>query len=163
VPAKIQYHNYLIAGKLRLDFGPLHLIRICSGLDYFPPDSEVQLLLVERLDRLAMDHQHAAAMIDAWIEKQTQAPKVADLVNLSTQVGISLEALPAAGCELCNGLPFVIRERGTYSYGERCTCARGQAFRRIEHTYKKSLEDNFHNEQSHTSPGMCKDVGVKSG
>ena len=62
------------------------LIRTCASLDYFPSDLEVRRLLVERLHRLARSHEHAAAMIDAWLETKTAAPKIADLVALANQV-----------------------------------------------------------------------------
>src|SRR5690242_7130247 len=52
------------------------LIRLCSGLDFFPVDAEVRKLLVERLHRLARNHDHAKLMVDRWLETQTAAPKV---------------------------------------------------------------------------------------
>lgn len=109
------------------------LIRLCSGLDFFSADAEVRRLLVERLHRLAKDHQHARAMIDHWLDTQTVAPKVADLVTLASRVRSGSDALPA-GCEICNGEYWVIGERGA----DRCTCPRGQALRQMEQ--RRALE-----------------------
>jgi hypothetical protein len=104
-----------------------YLIRICGGLDFFPSDVEVRRLLVDRLHNLATNHEHAKAMIDRWLETETVAPKVADLVRLATQLR-SGPALPD-GCNLCNGEPYVVvEERGA----ARCTCARGEALRQLD-------------------------------
>jgi hypothetical protein len=100
------------------------LIRLCGGLDFFPADPEVRLLLVERLHRLAKNHDHAKAMIDRWIETQKAAPKVADLVGLSAEVRSDKEPLPT-GCEICNGEPWIATDRGA----KRCSCIRGQTLR----------------------------------
>jgi hypothetical protein len=81
-------------------------IRLCGGLDFFPTDAEIRRLLVDRLHRLAKDHQHAKAMIDRWLETETVAPKVADLVRLAAQVRMA-PPLPD-GCDRCNGEPYVI-------------------------------------------------------
>lgn len=107
------------------------LIRLCSGLDYFPADPEVRLLLIERLHRLAKDHTHAKAMIDRWLENETIAPKVADLVGLAANVGTSSAPGLHNGCELCNGEPFVVNEHGA----SRCTCKRGRALLQMEQNY----------------------------
>ncbi len=105
------------------------LIRLCSNLDYFPADPEVRLLLLERLHRLAGDHQHAKAMIDHWLDTQTAAPKVADLVGLAAQVRTASQGLPA-GCERCHGGdPFV---EGSGGLWVRCGCARGRALRQMD-------------------------------
>lgn len=104
------------------------LIRLCGGMDFFPQDSEVRKLLVERLHRLAKNHEHATSMIEHWLETQTVAPKVADLVNLAaTQRSSQIGTLPA-GCDICNGELWVITDRGA----KRCSCARGQALRAKE-------------------------------
>ena len=102
------------------------LIRLCSGLDYFPADPEVRMLLVERLHRLAKDHQHATRMVDRWLETRITTPKVADLVGLAAEVQTS-HALPE-GCGICHGEPFVFGDRG----GKRCACPRGQALRQMD-------------------------------
>lgn len=104
------------------------LIRLCGGLDFFPADAEVRKLLVERLHRLARNHDHASAMIERWLETQTVAPKVADLVSLAATLRSGeLGTLPA-GCDVCNGELWVITDRGA----KRCSCARGQALRAKE-------------------------------
>jgi hypothetical protein len=103
------------------------LIRLCGNLDYFPVDPQIRLLLVERLHRLAGDHQHAKAMIDRWLDTQTAAPKVADLVSLAAQVRTASQGLPA-GCPVCNGQPWV---EGPDGWG-RCSCGRGQALHQMD-------------------------------
>ena len=102
------------------------LIRSCSGLDYFPADPEVRTLLISRLHCLAKDHQHAAAIVDRWLDTHREAPKVADLAGLAAEIRAS-PGLPA-GCEDCAGAPFVITEAG----GRRCSCLRGQALRQMD-------------------------------
>jgi hypothetical protein len=103
------------------------LIRLCGGLDYFSADPEVRLLLIERLHRLASDHAHARAMVDHWLDTQTVAPKVSDLVSLAAQVRTSSSGLPV-GCDVCHGDVWVIGNRGA----ARCTCPRGQALRQMD-------------------------------
>ncbi len=101
------------------------LIRLCGGLDFFPADAEVRRLLIERLHRLARNHDHARAMIEHWLETQTTSPKVADLVNrAATMRSGQIGSLPA-GCGTCHAELWVITDRGAM----RCTCARGQALR----------------------------------
>ena len=100
------------------------LIRLCGGLDFFPGDAEIRKLLVERLHRVARNHEHAKRMIDHWLETQTAAPKVADLVSLAGAVRSEEKAL-SAGCDICNGEPWIVTERGA----KRCGCARGQELR----------------------------------
>jgi hypothetical protein len=104
------------------------LNRLCCSLDYFPADVGVRKLLVEHLHRLARNHEYATAMIEHWLETQTIAPKVADLVNLTASLlSGQLGALPA-GCHICHGEPWVITDGG----GKRCSCARGKALRAKE-------------------------------
>jgi hypothetical protein len=102
------------------------LIRLCGGLDFFPADPEVRALLIERLHRVAKDHQHAKAMIDHWLDEQRVAPKIADLVALASHVRSASEGLPD-GCSICHGEPWVIGPNGA----ARCSCARGQALRQM--------------------------------
>jgi hypothetical protein len=103
------------------------LIRQCAGLDFFPQDVQVRKLLVERLHRLARNHDHAAAMIDRWLETQTAAPKVADLVSLAGDVRTDAKALPT-GCEVCGEELWVVTDRGA----RRCGCARGLELRAMD-------------------------------
>lgn len=103
------------------------LIRLCSGLDFFPADPEVRRLLIDQLHRLAKDHQHAQAMVYRWLETEKIAPKVADLVGLSNQVRAASQEMPA-GCSNCNGDPWVMGPKGM----RRCDCDRGQALRRMD-------------------------------
>jgi hypothetical protein len=100
------------------------LVRLCGGLDFFPSDAEVRKLLVERLHRLARNHDHAKAMIERWLETQTAAPKVADLVILAGDVRSDSGSIPG-GCDLCNGDYWVVTARGAM----RCGCSRGQALK----------------------------------
>jgi hypothetical protein len=102
------------------------LIRLCCSLDFFPTDPEVRGLLIERLHRLAKDHHHAKDMIDRWLDTQTVAPKVANLVELAGTVRAASQVLPA-GCDVCQGEPWVVNDRGA----ARCVCARGQALREM--------------------------------
>ena len=103
------------------------LIRLCSGLDFFPSDVEVRRLLVERLHRSAKNHDHAKAMIERWLDIQTEAPKAVDLIRLAGEVRIEIANLPK-GCEICCGHPFVVTDRGA----QRCMCARGQALKAMD-------------------------------
>lgn len=111
-----------------------NLIRLCSGLDFFPADVEVRRLLVEALHCLAENHQHAKSMVSRWLETETIAPKVANFVALAAQVRNG-PSLPD-GCGICDGAPFVIRDYefgGTcYSGAARCTCERGEALRQLD-------------------------------
>jgi hypothetical protein len=109
------------------------LIRLCGGLDYFPPDVEVRKMLVERLHRLAKHHDHAKAMIERWIDTQTTAPKVADLVGLANDVRSDAATLPE-GCRTCNSRPWIVTNRGA----GRCACERGRALREMD---RKRAED----------------------
>ena len=109
------------------------LIRLCGGMDFFPPDVEVRQLLIEGLHRLARNHDHAKAMIDRWLETQTVAPKIADLVNLAASVRAEKPTLPP-GCDQCKGEPWVSSDRSGYAVASRCTCARGQALRTLDST-----------------------------
>ncbi|HLI85531.1 MAG TPA: hypothetical protein VKV17_16570 [Bryobacteraceae bacterium] len=102
------------------------LIRLCGNLDYFPADPEVRLVLIERLHYLARDHQHAKAMIDRWLETQTIAPKVANLVSLAAEVRNVDDELPG-GCAVCGGGYWVVVD----GLAKRCTCARGEALRQM--------------------------------
>jgi hypothetical protein len=108
-------------------------------MDFFPKDPDIRTLLVERLHKLAADHQHAKSMIDHWLENQTAAPKVSDLVGLASLVKnkSNTSAYPS-GCERCatpqggGGFghqltwePFVEARNG--SGFVRCSCPRGRA------------------------------------
>jgi hypothetical protein len=106
------------------------LVRLLSGLDFFPADPEVRLLLVERLHRSATDHEHAKDMIDRWLDTNTAAAKVADLVRLAGEMRKG-QVLPA-GCDQCNGEPWVIGPNGA----GRCQCARGQELRRRDRSHE---------------------------
>jgi hypothetical protein len=103
------------------------LVRLCGGLDFFPSDIEVRRLLAERLHRLARNHQHASRMIDTWLERETVAPKIPDLVRLANDVRAESETLPD-GCEVCGGEAWVVDDRGA----RRCNCARGQSLRQAD-------------------------------
>ena len=107
------------------------LIRLCGGLDFFPQDQEVQCLLVERLHRLAKDHEHARRMIDRWLDTHTAAPKPADLLALANELRSTGHALPDP-CEQCRafGGNWRVTDRGA----ERCTCSRGQALAAMAHS-----------------------------
>ncbi len=116
------------------------LIRLCAGLDFFPVDPAIHELLVERLHRLAKDHGHARAMIGCWLDTETVAPKIADLVQLASVVPSpeSPDGLPTA-CDTCkeSGGYYVIVD---YPHGltaaARCTCARGQRLRERDEQHK---------------------------
>ena len=99
------------------------LIRLCGGLNFFPQDPEVQLLLVERLHKVARDHQHAKLMIDRWLDTNTGAPKPADFVTLAAEVGTDDRAGLPDPCDECKG------SGGYWAIGPdgatRCNCARG--------------------------------------
>jgi|SRR5579871_3215993 len=99
------------------------LIRLCGGLDFFPADAEVRRLLIERLHVVSANHDHAKAIINAWLTTETTAPKVADLVNLSKKIREPGKGELPAGCNICRGEYWVITELGAM----RCRCARGQA------------------------------------
>jgi hypothetical protein len=109
------------------------LIRLCGGLDFFPADTEVRKLLVDRLHHFAKNHDHATAMIETWLNRERVAPKIADIVSLAAEVHSNKQALPL-GCDLCRGGGelWVVTESGA----SRCTCARGKALR------AKDLERN---------------------
>lgn len=113
-----------------------NLVRLCSGLDFFPADVVVRRLLVDALHCLADDHHHAKLMIARWLETETIAPKVANFKVLAGQVR-SGPSMPD-GCGICDGAPFVIRDYefgGTgYSAADRCTCPRGEALRQLDRT-----------------------------
>jgi hypothetical protein len=102
------------------------LIRLCSGLDYFPADQEVRGILIERLHTLARDHQHAKAMIDRWLETEVVAPKVANLVSLAAGTRNEADEL-SSGCSECKGEYWVVVE----GEARRCKCARGEALRQM--------------------------------
>jgi hypothetical protein len=109
-------------------------VRLLGGCDYFPTDTEVRRLLVERLHRLAKNHDHAKAMIDRWLDTQTVAPKIADLVALAKSVHREKAELPA-GCEKCLGYGMISCTREidgrSYGYVRCCECARGQYYERV--------------------------------
>ncbi len=107
-----------------------NLIRLCSGLDYFPADDKVRGLLAERLHHFARDHSIAKAIIDHWLDNKTVAPKVADLIDLAQRFNRG-SGLPD-GCDHCHGEPFVIREGDKGRIAVRCSCARGQALRAMD-------------------------------
>jgi hypothetical protein len=65
-------------------------------------------------------------MVDAWLETEKAAPKIADLVHLAATVRSKPE-LPT-GCEVCRGEPFIAND----SRAARCTCARGKALREMD-------------------------------
>lgn len=120
------------------------LIRLCGGLDFFPADSEVRRLLVERLHRLAHDHQHAARMINRWLDSEKVAPKVSDLVRLASEVPTTVHAALPLPCPDCEGLPgdFVIVERGLYSGAARCSCPRGRALAARDAAAREGVGDS---------------------
>ena len=114
------------------------LIRNCASMDFFPADTQIRTLLIDRLHRAARDHDHARKMIDLWLETATAAPKISDLVSLAGQVRSSGgDSLPAA-CATCSGPPtgygglfvFVQTDRGEAT--ARCDCDRGRALQRLD-------------------------------
>lgn len=102
------------------------LIRLCSGLDYFPADPEVRLVLIELLHYFARDHERAKAMIYRWLETETVAPKIANLASLATEAR-NADKLPD-GCGVCRGDYWIVVD----GFAHRCECARGQALRQME-------------------------------
>jgi hypothetical protein len=104
------------------------LVRLLSGLDYFPADAFLREQLMEWLHSSAVDHAHASAMIDTWLRTRRDAPKVADLVALGHEVPPPTGELPK-GCEICNGEPFVARNVQGGTCADRCSCARGRTLR----------------------------------
>jgi hypothetical protein len=103
---------------------------MCSSQDFLSADPDIRKLLTERLHKLAKDHDHAKRMIERWLDTQTVAPKVADLVGLANTVrpSSSQGGLPAP-CGICGpmGGYWVIRDFGQNTRADRCDCARGQA------------------------------------
>ncbi len=109
------------------------LVRLCSGLDFFPADPEVRMMLIERLHCLAASHEHARRMIDRWLERKTMAPKVSDLVGLAAEVSSRTETLPGP-CDLCRphaGNWQVVERRGE-EFMSRCDCPRGKALQQAD-------------------------------
>ena len=86
------------------------LIRLCSGLDFFPADGEVRRLLIDSLHGNSRNHDQAKAIIEHWLRTQTTAPKVANLVALARDLRENISLPP--GCEICRGEPWIITDRG---------------------------------------------------
>ncbi|MGD0669352.1 MAG: hypothetical protein ABSB23_17475 [Bryobacteraceae bacterium] len=116
-------------------------MRQCAGLDFFPADAELRGLLVERLHRLASDHKHAGRMIDHWLDTQTVAPKVADLVTLAQTIhgSATTDGTLPAPCERCrdnhsggNWIDYGLDSDGNERGWGRCNCERGQALRALD-------------------------------
>ncbi|HXS94174.1 MAG TPA: hypothetical protein VN736_06175 [Candidatus Limnocylindrales bacterium] len=80
--------------------------------------------MIERLHALAKNHDHAQAMIAKWLNTQTAAPKVANLVDLAGEVRAEHQTLPD-GCNVCRGELWIVVETGA----KRCSCARGLALK----------------------------------
>jgi hypothetical protein len=114
------------------------LIRLCSGLDFFPTDIEVKKLLIERLHRVARNHEHATAIVEKYLETETVAPKVADFVKLSSQVLGTIRGQLPSPCDICSrdGGYFVATVRGA----KRCSCARGLALQAMDRVREREQE-----------------------
>ncbi len=124
--------------------GCARLIRLCSGLDFFPKDEEVCDLLVTTLQRVAVDDQHAAAMVNHWLSKTRQAPTVSDLIRLSTEVSAAASKDLPDRCQQCRGDARAGRQEDWVLTDEgvrRCSCPRGQALLALDRTrYRESAK-----------------------
>jgi hypothetical protein len=99
------------------------LIRLCSGLDFFPPAGEVRDLLVDTLRRVAMNDNHAERIISRWLEAERRAPAVTDLIRLAGEVPLSDQPAPRPvnpHCDACLGLGFYFVQRDGYEGAGRC-------------------------------------------
>jgi hypothetical protein len=84
------------------------LIRLCSGLDFFPKDGTICDLLVGTLQRVAVSDSHAERIINSWLERERKSPTVSDIVNLAGQVPAGSGRKVNRDCELCEGMGFMI-------------------------------------------------------
>jgi len=78
--------------------------------------------LVAKLHRVAADHREAAEMIEHWLDTQTVAPKVADLVRMAEERKNRVQ-LPR--CSICHGQRWVVIDESRGA--GRCSCAKGLA------------------------------------
>jgi hypothetical protein len=111
------------------------LIRLCSGLDFFPSDAEVRALLIDRLHRLSGNHDRARRMIDSWLNSNRVAPKIVDLVELAAHLPQSETTTLPAPCDACapfGGTHRLVAQEGFLDSLGRCVCARGQALRAMD-------------------------------
>lgn len=100
------------------------LILLCERMDYFPSEDQQVRALVAKLHQISVDHGHASRIIGLWIEKQTIAPKVANLISIAGETTEG-STLPE-GCSICKGDYWIETPHGV----DRCNCSRGQALRR---------------------------------
>jgi len=102
------------------------LIRLCTGLDFFPADAPARELLVETLRRRADSDEHAERIIDRWIETERKAPVPADIVQLARDIPLGAEGAIPGGCPECQGQDWVVQETKEHSAAGRCSCPRGR-------------------------------------
>ena len=106
-------------------------IRRLAGLDYFPHDAEAVGVLVDVLARRCANEEHVVAVVSAWLEEHTAAPKLADLVPLIERLAPKAPPRPDSQCGQCSGsgfrqVPHMITIAGLdeqeYLFAEPCSC-----------------------------------------
>jgi hypothetical protein len=84
------------------------LVRLCSGLDFFPRDQAIIDLLVGTLQRVSANDTHAERIINSWLERERKSPMVSDIVNLAGQVPAGSGRKVNPSCDMCEGLGYMI-------------------------------------------------------
>jgi hypothetical protein len=103
------------------------LIRLCTGLDFFPSDKPVRDLLIATLYRVAASDEHATRIIENWLEREHRAPLVADIVALSSELNrtpVQTVRTFNTSCEVCRGSGWKIVS-GPYGFTGAMRCPYG--------------------------------------
>src|SRR5690242_19465876 len=80
-----------------------------AGLS-FPPDEKAAGVLAKALAKHAQSETHAAAVVDAWIEKWPQWPKPSEITQLCQNIADPKQAQARAArenCQRCHGTGFI--------------------------------------------------------
>jgi hypothetical protein len=133
------------------------LIRLCSGLDFFPKDAVVRDRLIDTLQRLTVSDDHATRVIDRWLERERRAPLVSDLVALAAEVNptVNRVVLLNYGCPECEGTGFQIVSKGVLGITgvapcpNRCAVPSGEP---RSDTMSRRAQNNWYREQEDAVP-----------
>ena len=103
-----------------------------SGLDYFPREPEAISALADILASRCTDENHVKAVVAAWLEEHTTAPKPAELIPLIERLAPEAPKRADPNCPQCSGSGYFQAQRiiavrvvgeQNYLFAEKCDCS----------------------------------------
>ena len=111
-------------------------LRRLLRLPFAPSEPEDQKAYIDEWKRVLrprlLTEAHCTAVVDRLMESSSRIPSVAEVIEAAEQVPAPDAQKAPLGCEECNGIGFVIVERGDTSAADFCRCGLGEFKRASE-------------------------------